>query len=264
MLSAVVAFTVACDKDDDNDDMSTTTPATVAELSVSDQTISQNMIWVSMANVPANGFIVVHKDNGNGGPVVPDIVSMPKFIEMGDNMDVLVSLDATTAFEDGETLWVMLHEDTGAPGVYEFDGSNGIDGPFMANSSVVMSPIEIMSASITVMNQSVNNNMIVIPEVHAAADGWLVVHNDDGTGNIVLPGIIGKTMVQQGINTNVEVMLDAANTYTTGQLLFPMLHLDNGIIGQYEFDGASQFDGPEIFGNEAFPNNVIFTSFTVN
>ena len=90
-----------------------------------------------------------------------------------------------------------------------------------------------------------------------------VVHNDNGMGGIVLPDIIGKTMVSKGVNTNVTIELDASMTYTPGQLLFPMLHLDNGQIGVYEFDGNSQFDGPEIFGNDAFPGNVIFTSFTV-
>lgn len=165
---------------------------------------------------------------------------------------------------DGETLWVMLHEDTGTMGTYEFDGANGFDGPFTKeNGDMVMTSIEITAPSITVMDQPVMNNAITIPQLNAAADGWLVVHNDDGSGGIVLPGIIGKTMVQKGINTNVVVQLDPAETYTSGQLLFPMLHLDNGIIGEYEFDGAGMFDGPEIFSNDPFPGNVIFTSFTV-
>lgn len=107
---------------------------------------------------------------------------------------------------DGETLWVMLHEDTGTTGTYEFDGANGFDGPFTKeNGDMVMTSIEITAPSITVMDQPVMNNAITIPQLNAAADGWLVVHNDDGSGGIVLPGIIGKTMVQKGINTNVVV-----------------------------------------------------------
>ncbi len=258
---AIVMVASACKKDNDTD--MTPTPVADAKLVVGDQTISQNKIWVSVADVPANGFIVIHKDDGAGGPVVPGIVSEAKYITKGENKDVLVSLDATSMFMDGETLWVMLHEDTGTPGMYEFDGANGFDGPFMANNMMVMTSIKIESASLTVTDQMVTNNMITIPQVKAAADGWLVVHNDDGSGGIVLPGIIGKTLVKKGINTNVQVMLDAGNTYTAGQKLFPMLHLDNGIIGQYEFDGVGQFDGPEIFGNDPFPGNVIFTSFMV-
>lgn len=258
---ATVMVASACKKEESTE--MPTTPTATAKLVVGDQTISQNQIWVNVADVPANGFIVIHKDNGAGGPVVPGIVSEAKYVTKGENKDVLVSLDATSTFMDGETLWVMLHEDTGTPGLYEFDGANGFDGPFMANNMMVMTSIKIESAAIMVTNQMVSNNMITIPQVKAAADGWLVVHNDDGMGGIVLPGIIGKTLVKKGMNTNVQVMLDPANTYTAGQKLFPMLHLDNGIIGTYEFDGVGVFDGPEIFGNDAFPGNVIFTSFMV-
>lgn len=217
-----------------------------------------------MADVSQDGFIVIHKDNGNDGPVVPDIVSEPVFIEEGRNENVMVPLSANADFTDGEKLWVMLHMDTGTPQVYEFDGSNGLDGPFTADDNIVMAPINISSASITVNNQPVMNNTITIAEVKAATDGWLVVHNDDGNGGIVLPDIIGKVMVSEGITQNVEITLDSTNTYTSGQKLFPMLHLDNGVIGTYEFDGNSGFDGPEIFGNDPFPGNVIFTSFDVN
>ena len=257
---ALATSLTSCKKDEATPDP---VVPSAAKLMVSSQTISQNAIWVSMANVPANGFIVVHKDNGMGGPVVPGIVSEAKWVMKGDNNDVLVKLDATSNFTDGETLWVMLHEDNGTTGVYEFDGANGFDGPFMDNGMMVMTAIDIESAALKVMDQPVVGNKIIIPEVLAAADGWLVVHNDDGSGGIVLPGIIGKTLVKKGMNMNVEVMLDASETYMAGQNLFPMLHLDNGIIGQYEFDGASAFDGPEIFGNDPFPGNVIFTSFMV-
>ena len=258
---ATVMVASACKKEESTE--MPTTPVANAKLVVGDQTISQNQIWVNVADVPENGFIVIHKDNGMGGPVVPGIVSEAKYITKGENKDVLVSLDATSTFMNGETLWIMLHQDTGTPGLYEFDGANGFDGPFMANNMMVMTSIKIESAAIMVTDQMVTNNMVTIPQVKAAADGWLVIHNDDGMGGIVLPGIIGKTLVKKGMNTNVQVMLDPANTYTSGQKLFPMLHLDNGIIGQYEFDGVGVFDGPEIFGNDPFPGNVIFTSFMV-
>lgn len=258
VIGLAAGFT-ACDKEEDNGDM----PMPEAKLTVNDQTVSQNTVIVKEVDVPSDGFIVIHRDAG-GGPEVPGIISEPIMVSEGTSMDIMVPILETESLTDGETLWVMLHEDTGTPGQYEFDGQNGFDPPFMMNGGgMVMTSIEITAPSITVMNQAVMNNTITIPEVNAAADGWLVVHNDDGSGGIVLPGIIGKTMVQKGINTNVVVALDPMNTYTPGQSLFPMLHLDNGVIGEYEFDGVGMFDGPEIFSNDAFPGNVIFTSFTV-
>lgn len=234
-----------------------------ATLMVSSQVISQNEIIIEGVDVPSDGWIVVHADNGNNGPVVPAIISEPTFISKGSSMEVKVKIDADAEISDGDQVWIMLHEDSGTSMQYEFDGNNDLDPPFLVDGAPVMEPITINSAKITSPDADVNNNKVVITEVRAAADGWLVIHNDNGMGGIVLPGIIGKTMVSKGINTNVEVELDANVTYTSGQLLFPMLHLDNGQIGVYEFDGNSAFDGPEIFGNEAFPSNVIFTSMTV-
>lgn len=255
---AAVTFT-ACTKEDD--DMMT--PFETGSIMVSNQTISQNTITVPSIVMDAKGFVVVHRDNGSGGPVVPGIIGEAVPLNAGTNTNVQIPL-SDVALTDGEKLHIMLHFDTGTEGVYEFDGANGFDGPVLTeDGNIVMTPINITSPAINVANQPVVNNTITIPSVNAAADGWLVVHNDDGTGNIVLPGIIGKTLVSKGMNTNVVVELDPNNTYTAGQKLFPMLHLDNGIIGQYEFDGAGPNDGPEVFSNDAFPGNVIFTLFDV-
>ncbi|MDX5326762.1 MAG: hypothetical protein LPK80_10930 [Bacteroidota bacterium] len=234
-----------------------------ATLMVSSQVISQNMIEVEMVNVPEDGWVVVHADNGNGGPMVPDIISEPTMVKAGGSSSVMVKIAGDATIQDGDKVWIMLHKDTGTKGQYEFDGQNDLDPPYIKDGSPVMDPIMIESAKINVNDMQVMNNTVVIPEVIAAVDGWLVIHNDNGMGGIVLPGIIGKTMVKAGVNTNVTVQLDQNVTIMPGQNLFPMLHLDNGIIGTYEFDGQSQFDGPEIFGNDPFPGNVIFTSFTV-
>ncbi len=259
-LGLIFSLSACSDEDDTMDQMP---EPKLASLEVESQVISQNMIEVSLADVPADGWIVIHADNGNNGPVVPDIISEPAFIEAGSNQSVMVQIDGDAQIEDGDQVWVMLHEDTGTEMVYEFDGNTDLDPPFLVNESPVMAPININSASIDVSNASVANGVVTIGEVVAAADGWLVIHNDNGMGGIVLPGIIGKTMVSKGVNTNVTVQLDAGVNINSGQMLFPMLHLDTGIIGQYEFDGNSSVDGPEIFGNDPFPGNVIFTSFMV-
>lgn len=230
------------------------------ELTVSDQTISQNMINVSSVDMSGDGWIVIHRDN-NGAPVVPDIISEPEFVNAGNSNDVHVKFKEDVTLTDGEKVWVMLHTDNGTMEKYEFDGSSGIDNPILQDGAPVMTQITINSASITVSDQSVENNTITIENVNAAVDGWIVVHNDDGSGNITLPGIIGKTKVSAGMNSMVEIELDNTIEYQSGQKLFPMLHIDNANIGEYDFPDNG--DGPEIFGNEEFPNNVIFTSFNV-
>jgi hypothetical protein len=152
----------------------------------------------------------------------------------------------------------MLHTDTGVEGVYEFDGSNGQDGPIIdSDGNVVTSPITIMSTSIEVQDQPVMNNSITIDQVNAAVDGWIVVHNEMG-GEIELPGIVGKTAVQAGVNNDVVIELDDEVTYTAGQSLFPMLHIDEGPLGEYNFPGV---DVPEVFGFSS--SNIIVTQITV-
>ncbi len=263
-MATLITFSLASCSDDDDDSSTTPEPTPeLATITVNSQVISQNTVMVEMIDIPSDGWIVIHADNGSNGPVVPAIISEPTFVEAGENQNIEVAFTADATLTDGDQVWVMLHEDTGAPMDYEFDGMNDLDPPFIANGAPVMTPITINSASINSPDMAVDNNTVVLPSVTAAADGWLVIHNDDGMGGIVLPGIIGKVMVSKGVNTNVTVQLDAGVTITPGQKLFPMLHLDNGIIGEYEFDGAGMFDGPEIFGNDAFPGNVIFTSFTV-
>ncbi len=250
----------------DMDDMIVMEPITISVedptgmLNVSSQTLTQNMIMVESATVNQNGWIVVHRDNGNNGPVVPEIISVPKWIEAGENMDVMVQIAENENLEDGEQLWVMLHTDTGTMGEYEFDGSD--DSPDLPitdmEGNIVMSSINVRSPYVEANDQPVMNNMITLETVYAAVDGWIVVHNDDGTGNIVLPDIIGKTPVTKGMNENVQIMIDENITYTPGQKLFPMLHIDEAPINEYNFPGV---DVPEIFGNEEM--NIIMTSINV-
>lgn len=226
----------------------------------SNQTISDNSIVVHNIQMDQKGWVVVHKSNGDGGPMVPDIVSIPKQVNAGTTDSVIIKLDSTATINDGDSLWVMLHTDDGQVGTYEFDGQSGLDAPITDNGgNVVTSSIVVSAPSISVDDQPINSHTVTIAKVVAATDGWLVIHNDDGTGNITLPGIVGKTAVHAGINTDVQVKLDSDMvTYHSGQKLFAMLHIDAAPKGEYNFPGV---DVPEVFGNTA--GNIIVKSFTV-
>ncbi|MDC6350446.1 hypothetical protein PP178_02705 [Zeaxanthinibacter sp. PT1] len=233
----------------------------VASFEAADQVISQNTVIVSSATFNQDGWIVIHKDNGMGGPVVPEIVSEPKYGEAGTATDVEVQLDDDYSFTDGETLWVMLHTDNGVEAVYEFDGNNGLDTPILDDAgNAVTSAIVISAASVTAVDQTVTEGKVMIDEVVAAVDGWIVIHNDDGMGNMVLPDIIGKAKVTAGVNSNVEITLDEGVNITSGQKLFAMLHIDGENPDEYNFPGA---DIPEVFGFAGDNANVIVTEITV-
>lgn len=253
LLAVVVAlaFFTACS---DDDDTTKPTPTAAGELTVESQIISQNEIIVKSVTFEKDGWIVVHADNGNS-PVVPDIISLEVPVEAGTHKDLTIPLSTKATMLDGNTkVWVMLHTDDGVKGSYEFDGESGIDGPLKdLDSNIIMSPITLQPSTILVDDQAVSNKVSVV-SVTSAVDGWLVIHNDNGSGGIVLPGIIGKTKVKKGLNQNVEVMLDEGVIIETGQKLFPMLHIDNKTIDKYEFPVA---DPAEVFGFDEDGNPII-------
>lgn len=248
-IAASSLLFTACNNDDEEEMMEPDMPTGM--LTVSDQTISQNTIIVSNVNVDRDGWIVVHANEG-GGPVVPEIISEPVLVRAGEGNDIEVSLTDFSSLSDGASVWVMLHTDDGEAGVYEFDGSNGLDAPITTDAGdIVMNQINISAPSVTVSNQVVNENMVVIEEVNAAVDGWIVIHEDNGEGN---PGpVIGQTFVEAGSNPNVMVDLGDA-TFSGGEMLFPMLHIESPADGEYGF--PENGDGPEVFGD-----NVIVVGF---
>ena len=138
-------------------------------------------------------------------------------------------------------------------------GLERLDGPILDDAgNVVTAPVVITAPSIVANDQPVTNNQVTIAEVHAAVDGWIVIHNQTDTGDIELPGIVGKAYVEAGSNFDVVIELDSAVNYSSGQLLFPMLHIDEDPVQEYNFPGV---DVPEVFGFAA--ENTVVTSLTV-
>ena len=106
-------------------------------------------------------------------------------------------------------------------------------------------------ASVTVEDQPVGEgNTVVIASVVADQPGWIVVHADDNGA----PGPdIGWAPVEEGENTDVEVVLDQGDITET---LYAMLHIDVGAEGTYEFPGP---DAPA----RGADGSVVTVPFTV-
>src|SRR5690348_17345351 len=76
--------------------------------------------------------------------------------------------------------------------------------------------------AVTATDQTLgSDNSVMIAKVVAAQDGWIVVHESNPDGSVLLPGIIGKTPVKAGENTNVKIMLD--KTVADGAKLWPKI-----------------------------------------
>jgi uncharacterized surface protein with fasciclin (FAS1) repeats len=121
-----------------------------------------------------------------------------------------------------------------------------------AVEATVQELLEEFTPSIQVQDQVLrvrDGQSVFIPELFATQDGWVVIHLDsDGA-----PGpVIGYEFVAAGPHYNLAVWLDEIQTENT--LLWAMLHVDEGVAGEYEFPGP---DVPARLNDE-----IVMASFT--
>ena len=108
------------------------------------------------------------------------------------------------------------------------------------------------SGTIDAADQALANGGITVANVTAGQNGWIVAHLDEGGK----PGkVIGHTAVKTGENKNVVIALSEA--VPAGGKLWPMLHIDAGTIGTYEFPGA---DAPVIVGGNIIMKQISITA----
>lgn len=210
-------------------------------VEVVDQVVTDGLVNIFHIYSDGPGFIVIHADNDDSfGPVIG---YSPVFD--GSNFHIEVPIDASAATS---VLYAMLHSDTGEVGVYEFGSVEGADGP-VANDDGPIAPAMNVDV-ILAQDQFVVDNTVTIASVTAQADGWLVIHADNGEGSF--GGVLGAAQVSAGTNTDVTVTLEGDVTDT----LWPMLHVDTGTEGEYEFGSVEGADGPV-----AVNGSVAVTSF---
>ncbi|HEX9369421.1 MAG TPA: cupredoxin domain-containing protein [Roseiflexaceae bacterium] len=110
--------------------------------------------------------------------------------------------------------------------------------------------------SIDVDDQPIKNGSITVGEIYASQDGWIVAHLDEGGK----PGkVIGHTAVKKGESTNVPIKLE--QDVPVGGKLWPMLHIDAGTIGTYEFPGP---DAPVIVNGNIVMKQITVTAAAAN
>ena len=240
----------------------------VSSFTANDQDLVNGVVYVESITMEQDGYVVIHASNEAGdGPMVPDIISEPVYLEAGTYSNVGVPLTDDANVEAGDTLWVMLHEDTGAEGEYEFDGSNGLDLPIMDGDNVVVSSITInnvttaaMSGVLTVNDQALVDNTITIENINLDMDGWVVVHASNAAGDgPMVPDIISVPVyLEAGDNADVEITFTEDANVEAGDVVWVMLHNDTGVEGVYEFNGINGLDLPIVDAD-----GVVVTAITL-
>ncbi|MEZ4711774.1 MAG: spondin domain-containing protein [Caldilineaceae bacterium] len=86
--------------------------------------------------------------------------------------------------------------------------------------------------NVTVADQPLPNDAVIVAEAVSDGPGWVVIHADDGGA----PGpVIGhSTPLTDGINSGLIIVIDGDAATET---LYAMLHIDAGEVGTYEFPG---------------------------
>jgi hypothetical protein len=155
-------------------------------VTASAQTVSVlSVVVVDQVVSEGPGWIVIHEDDGGA---IGGIVGFTA-VSDGANADVAVELTEARAAVDGETLYAMLHADTGTVGEFEFDGGE-IDGPVSDDDGVIAPPFVVTvpegtpAALITLGNNGASDYFVesVVPSFFAgAASGGTGSINPDPT-----------------------------------------------------------------------------------
>ncbi|HTP10983.1 MAG TPA: hypothetical protein VMP08_22165 [Anaerolineae bacterium] len=94
------------------------------------------------------------------------------------------------------------------------------------------------ASQINVKDQDITSGVITIDSVTAPQAGWVVIYKDP---NFSSGDIVGYAPVQQGVNTNVKVTLDARRVDATAMRAYALptlwvrLHVDNPVMGLFEW-----------------------------
>jgi hypothetical protein len=108
-----------------------------------------------------------------------------------------------------------------------------------------------VSGSLDAADQTSDGSTLSVSTVSiTGASGFIAIHADaDGA-----PGpVVGHVAIPEGDSTDVSIPFDA--TAATGAY-WPMLHLDAGTVGTYEFPGP---DGPVKSGSDIVMKKITLT-----
>ena len=111
-------------------------------LSLAEQPFVGDVLMLRDVKVVSDAWVVVHPAAGvGGGPDVSRVLGR-SFVQHGTTGSVPVTLDLQ-GVSAGDTLYVMLHDDTDEVGRFEFGGAGTADQPLMANGAPVVQTVVV-------------------------------------------------------------------------------------------------------------------------
>ncbi len=212
--------------------------AVVAEFSVSlppdilvfDQPLLEDKLIVERVTSVGSGWVVAYYDEEGE----PGLIIGSAYVADGINELVVLEFLASAATP---RLYLMLHEDSGTLGEFDFPAA---DLPVVYEGQP-LPPVTMLTTPgnylITEDQTVAEDNSIIVPLVVTDLDAWVVIYNRDEAGEA--NEIIGQTWLPAGINRDVMVTLDLELATKT---VLAVLHQD--FAPQEQFDFPDGLDNP--------------------
>lgn len=164
---------------------------------------------IDQVTAARDGWVVVYKR----ADLAPDMIVGYAPVRAGDNDGVRVTLE-NARLKDINTLWIRLHVDEGAKGVFEWGrGKPLADYPVSENGQPVLTTFGTrgfgadlpVAPAINIRSQSLGANSIIVDSVSTPVDGWLVVYKDPPPFHS--DDIVGFVPVYHGLNRNLKMAI---------------------------------------------------------
>ncbi len=185
------------------------------------------------------GWLVVQAEQNNLPGQIAGMIPVPAGLSTNLTVDNLDPAKLTPR------LWLVLYEDTGTVGTFDYGSAANVDNPVTVDGAVVATPIA-SAPSLSVQDQiplegdSASTVRVVIDEALIDQPGWLAItDSQDGA-----PGsVLATASLHAGSNRHVVVPIRAA----AGDQIRVQLYYDAGTAGTFESaDPPVKVSGQEV------------------
>lgn len=186
----------------------TTAPAN--QIYVHNQETAGGVATIDQVTAVQDGWVVVYKR----ADLALDMIVGYAPVRAGANDGVRVTLD-NARLKDVNILWVRLHEDKDAKGVFDWGSQSKLqaDLPVVENGQPVITTFGTrgfgadlaVTPAINIKSQSLGANSIIVDTVTTPVDGWLVIYRD---ASLRPSEIVGHVPVYHGENRNLKVAIE--------------------------------------------------------
>jgi hypothetical protein len=213
-----------------------------------DQVAVQNNVFIELVSIDRPGWIVVYEEFAG---TMGNIISYPIYLgSAGSYSNTFVPLDSSAVLSESMEVVAVLYYDNGTPGVFDPQ-----DQPVLLNDQPVSASITVDAPSVTVNNQPVTNNTIVVEEIITGIISWVAVYQTGALGTI--GDLVGFGAVNESPVTNLTVQLTDTVDYVQGTELIAVLHLNNQPTGFF----TPSIDLPLVFGFD--DDNMVYDTFLI-